>query len=120
MRLTMSKLSHKARRQKGARGEREFLGILRTILEDDTIQRNTLQTREGGADCQVPLGGTVLEIKRQEKTAFPSWLQQARDAAGDKIPALAWRKSNAPWRVLVELSPEQYAKLIKSKIYEEE
>ena len=125
-------LSAKARRNKGANGEREFLGILRELLGRDDIQRNTVQSRIGGADCEILLGGTILEIKRQEKTAFPQWLEQARAASEgfhssgtgtsvqNPIPAVAYRKSREPWRVLVELSPEQYGRLIASGLFEEE
>jgi hypothetical protein len=54
-------------RRKGAQGEREILGYLREHLGDNSIQRNLSQSREGGGDCAVLVGGMVLEVKRWGK-----------------------------------------------------
>ena len=83
------------------------------------IQRNLEQTRSGGGDCAISLGGTSLEIKRQERSNLPAWLAQAREQAGEDVPALAYRANRQPWRVLVELTPEQYCYLIREEIFEE-
>lgn len=105
-------------RRKGAQAEREFLGMMRDQLGNMDIQRDLTQTRGGGADCAVELGGTALEIKRQERPTISRWLEQARAQAAGKVPAVAYRASRQPWRVLVELTPEQYALLVREGIYE--
>lgn len=46
-------------RTKGANGEREFLNLLRDHLDDETINRNRAQSRDGGADC-LNLAGVSL------------------------------------------------------------
>ena len=78
-----------------------------------------MQTREGGADCAIPLGGTVLEIKRQERLNLPAWLEQVRKAAEEKVPVLAFRRNRENWRVLVELTPQQYVTLFMSGLFDE-
>lgn len=114
--------SGRSRRVKGAQGEREFLSILRELTGNEEIERNLTQTRTGGADIAVPVGGTLLEIKRQERLSLPAWLSQIKEAASKEgaVPVLAFRQNRTQWRVLVELTPEQYATLIKSGLFEHE
>jgi hypothetical protein len=115
----MQTMTGASSRRKGAAAEREFLTILRDQLGDPMIQRNLEQTRSGGGDCAISLGGTSLEIKRQERSNLPAWLAQAREQAGEDVPALAYRANRQPWRVLVELTPEQYCYLIREGLLEE-
>lgn len=102
-------------RNKGANGERELLNLLRDHLGDETLNRNLSQSRDGGADC-LSITGVSLEIKRQESLKIGYWLEQNRGQANGKIPALAYRKSREPWRVLVEFSVEEFCTFVREQL----
>ena len=97
-------------RHKGAAAEREVCGIL-TALSGIVVKRNINQARDGGYD--VFFQGFYVEVKRQETPRMTTWLDQAHAnaAAEGMLPALFWRQSRTPWRVFIELTPEQFAKL---------
>lgn len=91
-------------RNKGARGEREFFGLLSDYL-GSCVRRNVDQARKGGADgIEVP--GWAIEVKRHESGFRSEWWEQACEQADlhFRIPALAYRASRQPWRVRVPLS----------------
>lgn len=91
-----------SQRNKGSKGEREFLRLLGERLCLD-LRRNLQQTREGGADC-LDVAGFMIEIKRQEKLSIGAWWAQAIRQATDSTPALAYRQSRHPWRIIVPIS----------------
>lgn len=88
-------------RDKGSRGEREFLAALGAEL-GEMLTRNLQQTREGGADC-VQVKGWAIEVKRHESLSRPAWWRQACEQA-ERLgvqPMLAYRRNREPWRVWV-------------------
>jgi Holliday junction resolvase len=87
-------------RTKGAAAEREIFKILSDCL-GVKVERNLVQTREGGADTVV--GDWAIEVKRQETLSVAVWWVQAVDQAKrvNKKPMLIYRKSRMPWRVIV-------------------
>lgn len=89
-------------RNKGARAEREFFGLLSEFL-GTVVRRNVDQARNGGADgIEVP--GWAIEVKRHESGFRSEWWEQAKAQAGEqRFPALAYRASRQPWRVRVLL-----------------
>lgn len=93
-----------SQRAKGQRGEREFFGLMSDLL-GSCVRRNVDQVRNGGADgLDVP--GWAIEVKRHETGFREAWWGQAvyqAAAAGDRMPALAYRASRQPWRVRVYL-----------------
>jgi hypothetical protein len=108
----MTAKTGKSRRAKGSTGEREFFKALSGLL-GETVTRDLSQTRDGGADGRV--GGWRIEVKRQEKTRLMPWWEQA---AGQALapacwPALAYRASRMPWKVVVpleRLAPEAFGR----------
>jgi hypothetical protein len=91
----------KSRRAKGSAGEREFFKALSGLL-GETVTRDLSQTRDGGADGRI--GGWRIEVKRQEKARLHPWWEQAcAQAPAPALPALAYRASRMPWRVVVAL-----------------
>jgi hypothetical protein len=91
----------KSRRAKGSAGEREFFRALSGLL-GETVTRDLSQTRDGGADGRV--GAWRIEVKRQEKVRLQPWWEQAcAQAPAPALPALAYRASRMPWRVVVAL-----------------
>ena len=94
----------KMSRTKGARGERELLRKLGEEL-GVMLQRNLVQTREGGADC-IQIQGWAVEVKRTERLQRPSWWRQACEQA-DRLgvqPIVFYRRSRSSWRALVPVS----------------
>ena len=111
--------SHKGRREKGARGEREFFALLNRYLpERMRIKRELGQTREGGLDGVSASVG--IEVKRQEKLNLPAWLKQAREGAGTKVPVVAFRQNGGQWNCLVDLTPIQLASFMRWRSHMED
>lgn len=93
-------MSGASSRRKGAEGERQALKALGDEL-GISLQRNLLQTREGGGDC-LEIRGWVVEIKRCERLCIPAWWRQARaQAEGKGEPMLLYRKNRQPWTALI-------------------
>lgn len=100
-------------RSKGQRGEREVIDLLQphvdevsqyNQVEPPLLQRNTLQSDQGGFDI-VGLPGFALEVKRVE-TDQPGqvakwWEQSVRQAGKDLEPVLFYRQNSRPWKVRV-------------------
>lgn len=91
-------------RDKGKRGEREFLNQLGQLI-NQPLDRNLNQSANGGADC-LSLRGYAIEVKRCEKLAIAAWWKQATvqaaQAAG-AVPLLAYRQSRKSWSVVLPL-----------------
>lgn len=92
---------HNNRRGKCA--ERELAGLLGDLL-GETVTRNLVQSRDGGAD----LVGTpyALEVKRPAYRPRLSewWVQACSQAkAASRIPCLAWRFDRQPWQFMLPL-----------------
>lgn len=107
--LSKAPLSHKGRRSKGQRGEREVVDILQSLvsiirarygLGDVLVQRNQNQSWQGGPDLHG-LEGFVVEVKYQEQDWNSAWWIQAVDQ-GKKfngVPILFYRRNGNKWRV---------------------
>lgn len=94
----------KSPKAKGSSGELEVCRLLTQWAADVgvclTLERNLLQTREGGADVSgVP--GMEVEVKRQENLNIPAaWRQVCAAAARTgNHPMLIHRQNRRPWRV---------------------
>lgn len=102
-------------RNKGKRAEREVIAILQPIvnhvwlthgLEPPLLQRNTLQSDQGGCDL-AGLEWLSLEVKHCETFQLTQWwaqtVRQAKGRNGQKKTAvLFYRKNNVAWRVRME------------------
>lgn len=97
-------------RNKGKRGEREVIALLQPILNEvyetfdldcPTLQRNTLQSDDGGCDI-CGLEWLSLEVKFQETLQLPAWWQQTLEQAGrEKTPILIFRQGRKRWQVMM-------------------
>lgn len=88
----------KASREKGKRGEREVRDILRA---------NGVRARRDGRlddDLEHGLDGFHLECKRRENLHLPAWIAQAEADAKGRIPVVVFRKSNQPWRAVLDFA----------------
>lgn len=96
-------------RNKGARGELELLKLLQPAVDSVLgvgkvlLTRNLVQTRDGGFDIEG-LHWLALEVKRQESLSLGTWWQQAmRQAGSTRVPVLAYRQNNRPWRIRMQV-----------------
>jgi len=96
-------------RDKGARGEREFIrAVARLTGGKVRLSRNLSQPRDGGDDC---LGHDHWSIEIKRRSQWPGdaeialWWQSAVANARrfGKQPVLAWRKDHQDWRVMLHL-----------------
>lgn len=100
----------RSQRNKGKRGEREFLNQLGELLDCD-LSRNLNQSANGGADS-LSLPGWAVEVKRQERLSIEAWWNQAvtQAEADNRKPLLAFRRNRTEWRVVLSL--EDFAELL--------
>jgi len=87
-------------RTKGAAAERELFKIISTSI-GIPVERNLIQTREGGADTSV--GEWAIEVKRQEVLSITAWWAQAVEQSlrVNQKPMLIYRRSRQPWKVII-------------------
>lgn len=84
-------------REKGARGEREWASFCREQGYKEARRGQQFSGLEG--EDVVGLPGIHQEVKRVEKLNLEDALAQSiRDAQG-KVPIVAHRRNNAPWKV---------------------
>ena len=103
----------KRSRDKGQRGEREFASIMTEWL-GGVIRRRLGQERDEGHDL-VGLEPFAVEVKRCETLKIPEWWRQAKKSAhaAQLRPALAYRQNGKDWKVMVELSCEEFATICR-------
>lgn len=95
-----------SQRMKGQRGEREAVSLLRQSLGAAIVEdRDLAQCRDGGGDVRIPAARVVVEVKRTQARAVPTWLAQAHATAAGIGPtwvgAVLWRRNRSPWRAWV-------------------
>ncbi len=96
-------MNGRARRSKGARGERELFRLLSGNL-GFVVRRNVDQARSGGADG-IEIPGWAVECKRQETLRVTEWMAQAEtqaEAMGRK-PVLFYRQSRHGWSAMMRM-----------------
>jgi hypothetical protein len=85
-------------RDKGARGERELVTILRDAGWPDATRNTDGRFQAGRGDVDNGPAGFHIECKRSERALIWEWLAQAeRDAGTTKIPVVAFRRSRGRW-----------------------
>lgn len=90
----------RAQRDKGARGEREVIQLLKD--HGWPLARRSSDGRAQAERGDIVRGpaGFHLEVKRRERISIVEWSRQAeRDAHPTDRPAVIWRASREPWRV---------------------
>ena len=97
-------MSGKRSRNKGANGEVELVNLLKA--KGIQAQRTApLQAGRESTDADVlAFDGIYLEVKRRERLEMESWCKEAESQAGERIPVIAWRRNNQPWRVSLLLT----------------
>ena len=97
----------RAEREKGVRGEREVVAILRRWGFACDRSPNS-----GGLFIPgdvVGVEGYHIEVKRQERLRLPEWLEQARsEAPPNTLPVVVWRRSRDEWYAALPLADLLY------------
>lgn len=92
-------------RQKGKRGELEFVHY----LKDHNIPARRGQQFAGGGDSPDVIAGgifseTHIEVKRREAGNPYDWLLQAmRDAKPGNVPVVAHKRNGRPWIAILDM-----------------
>lgn len=92
-------------RRKGAVGEREVVHACeaRGLKAKRTAPLQAAQGHDA-SDVALNIGGVHLEVKRRERTRVLEWARTTEAAAQAwEIPAVAFRPSREPWRVVLPL-----------------
>lgn len=124
-------------RKKGAAAELEFVKILQQEVDvccspghGIVFKRNLEQVRGGGYDI-TGLSWLALEIKRQENMSLNIWWEQCERQAEGRVPVLAYRQNNRPWRIrmpinvynnrtLADMSLEDFLAVFRSMLLDPE
>lgn len=107
-------------RNKGKVGEREVCTLLREHLGDiGVFERNSMQAHgEARSGSQVDILTNLPiapEVKRTEDFQPKKWLEQARSQArGGKLPMVFHRANGQPWRILFELHPQEFFRIMRA------
>ena len=93
----------RAEREKGARGEREVVALLRRWGFACDRSPNS-----GGLYIPgdvVGVEGYHIEVKRQERLRLPEWIEQARsEAPPGASPVVVFRRSRDEWYAALPLA----------------
>lgn len=89
----------KSQRDKGARGEREVVEMLK---EAGFFARRG-QVFNGEPDIICPDIPFHLEVKRHETLEIPKWFKQSERDCGDLYPAVVYRQSRQPWLITMKV-----------------
>lgn len=91
-------------RTKGADGELEFCSRFQPFFSE-SLKRNLLQSREGGADI-TGSDPWVVEVKRCQLVEHNKWWRQVKAAVTEEwqIPVVAYRVNFGAWLFLIPSS----------------
>lgn len=107
-------MAGRSSRNKGAAGEREFIGLLAPAVTRACIaagapgialSRNFAQCAVGGSDMDSLVEhGFIFEVKRHETLAINTWWSQVTKAVAGRNcwPVLAYRQNRQPWTFVVD------------------
>ena len=92
----------KASRDKGKRGEREVVALLRDLYQD---ARRGFQSRQGDDEADVECTPWWIEVKRVKAQETPrKAMAQAVDATDGRPPVVFTRRDNSDWLVTMRVS----------------
>ena len=98
-------------KQKGKRGELEFVHALKALGIDARRTQQFCGT-EGTADVDSEIDGLHWEVKRRTSIAAMRFIEQAeRDRRSGDVPIVAMREDRGPWTLMIRL--EHLQDLIK-------
>jgi hypothetical protein len=87
-------------RRKGKSSEREVVQLAKPYFPDAARDWATPQLH--GDIKGIP--GVHLEVRRRETLSIEAWCKEVEAKCDDRIPAVAFRRNNQPWRVALPLT----------------
>ena len=92
----------KAQRERGARGEREVVGLLKDAGYQDARRGHQMYSRGGEYNADVMgLPGIHIEVKRTEHLRLYDALSQAKADCGHRMPTVWHRRDDCEWVVIM-------------------
>jgi Holliday junction resolvase len=93
----------RSQRDKGARYEREIAHKLGKVL--GTQLRRNITQYQAKSQPDIVAGNLAIECKRRARIGHVyEWLEQARAAAGERLPVVVARADHKPDIVIMDLS----------------
>lgn len=101
-------------RNKGSRGERELVKILRAAGWPNASRNTDGRYQRGRGDVDNGPHGVHIECKYAERADIWAWIAQAEhDAPTSHIPIVAFRRNRTKWRAIIDL--DELLALIKHR-----
>lgn len=107
-------MAGRSSRNKGAAGEREFIGLLAPVVtraclaagtQGIALSRNFAQCAVGGSDMDsLERYGFIFEVKRHETLAVNTWWTQVTKAVRGRNcwPILAYKQNRQQWSFVID------------------
>lgn len=89
-------------REKGKRGEREAVRLLRDTGFPDAERSVQYRGRAGTAADVIGAGPWHVEVKNTAKAALPAWLEQVDRDRGDRPFLILWKQPGKRWLVIAD------------------
>lgn len=87
-------------RSKGKAGESQVVHLARANGFPEAA-RDWATPQRNGDLSGIP--NTYIECRRRETISIVAWCKEAEEAAGDKLPIVAFRRNNDQWRAALPL-----------------
>ena len=93
----------RSQREKGKRGERWAAKAVSQAIRIPARRGVQFKGGADSADLEVQLEGVHWEVKFVERESIRTWMRQAQEDGGGKIPVVLSKRSREPWLITLPL-----------------
>jgi len=93
----------RAQRQKGKRGERAAAKAVSAALRVNARRGVQFKGGADSADIEVEIPGVHWEVKFVERESVRTWMAQACQESGGKVPVVMHKRSRGEWLVTLQM-----------------
>lgn len=93
----------RSQREKGKRGERLAAKAVSKAIRIPARRGVQFKGGADSADLEVQLEGVHWEVKFVERESIRTWMRQAQEDGGGKIPVVLSKRSREPWLITLPL-----------------
>lgn len=93
----------RSQREKGKRGERLAAKAVSQAIRIPARRGVQFKGGADSADLEVQLEGVHWEVKFVERESIRTWMRQAQEDGGAKIPVVLSKRSREPWLITLPL-----------------
>jgi hypothetical protein len=93
----------RSQREKGKRGERLAAKAVSQAIRIPARRGVQFKGGADSADLEVQLEGVHWEVKFVERESIRTWMRQAQEDGGGKIPVVMSKRSREPWLITLPL-----------------